>query len=150
MTAKRKYIYVAFNKRRQKHNCFNACFAHERSWKDIAEANGHDPTTISKEIKNNQIISNPLKFNSKILCKKSDRFPYVWNLSKEIYDMHSKKYEAQAPLWYLDQLEDFIPLFLWFYIRISTFKITIERQNAYEKVGFCRVFEIICYIYSCK
>ena len=100
--------------------------------------------------KNNKIISNPLKLKSKILCKKLDRFPYVWNLSKEIYDMHSKKNEAQAPLWYLDQLEDFIPLFLWFYVRISTFKITIERQNAYEKVGFCRVFEIICYIWPCK
>ena len=35
--------------------------AHERSWKDIAEAIGCDPTTISKEIKNNQIISNSSK-----------------------------------------------------------------------------------------
>ena len=51
--------------------------AHERSCKDIAEAIGCDPTKISKEIKNNKIISNPLKFNSKILCKKLDRFPYA-------------------------------------------------------------------------
>ena len=81
-------------------NTIASMLAHERSCKDIAEAIGCDPTKISKEIKNNKIISNPLKFSSKILCKKLDRFPYVWNLSKEIYDMHSKKNEAQAPLWY--------------------------------------------------
>ena len=35
--------------------------AHERSWKEIGEAIECDPTTISKEIKNNQIISNSSK-----------------------------------------------------------------------------------------
>lgn len=34
---------------------------HERSCKDIAEANGRNPTAKSKEIKNNQIISNSSK-----------------------------------------------------------------------------------------
>ena len=58
-------------------NTIASMLAHERSCKDIAEAIGCDPTKISKEIKNNKIISNPLKFNSKILCKKLDRFPYV-------------------------------------------------------------------------
>jgi len=58
-------------------NTIASMFAHERSCKDIAEAIGCDPTTISKEIKTNRIISNPSKLKSKILCKKLDRFLYV-------------------------------------------------------------------------
>lgn len=58
-------------------NTIASMLAHERSCKDIAEAIGCDPTTISKEIKKNRIISNPSKLRSKILCKKLDRFPYV-------------------------------------------------------------------------
>ena len=58
-------------------NTIASMLAHERSCKDIAEAIGCDPTTISKEIKKNRIISNPSKLKSKILCKKLDRFPYV-------------------------------------------------------------------------
>lgn len=58
-------------------NMIASMLAHERSCKDIAEAIGCDPTTISKEIKKNRIISNPSKLKSKILCKKLDRFPYV-------------------------------------------------------------------------
>ena len=51
-------------------NTIASMLAHERSCKDIAEAIGCDPTTISKEIKKNRIISNPSKLKSKILCKK--------------------------------------------------------------------------------
>ena len=58
-------------------NTIASMLAHEKSCKDIAEAIGCDPTTISKEIKKNRIISNPSKLKSKILCKKLDRFPYV-------------------------------------------------------------------------
>ena len=42
-------------------NTIASMLAHERSWKDIAETIGCDPTAISKEIKNNQIISNSSK-----------------------------------------------------------------------------------------
>lgn len=72
-------------------NAIVSMLAHERNCKDIDEAIGCDSTIISKEIKKNQIISNPSKLKSKILCKKLDRFPYVWNLFKKIYDMYSKK-----------------------------------------------------------
>lgn len=58
-------------------NTIASMLAHEKSCKDIAEAIGCDPTTISKEIKKNRIISNPSKLKSKMLCKKLDRFPYV-------------------------------------------------------------------------
>ena len=44
---------------------------------EIAKAIGCDPTTISKEIKKNRIISKEAKGDKKILCKKLDRFPYV-------------------------------------------------------------------------
>ena len=42
-------------------NTIASMFAHERSYKEIGEAIECDPTTISKEIKNNQIISNSSK-----------------------------------------------------------------------------------------
>ena len=58
-------------------NAIASMLVHKRSCKDIAEAIRCDPTTISKEIKKNRIISNPSKLKLKILCKKSDRFPYM-------------------------------------------------------------------------
>lgn len=66
-------------------NTIASMLAHERSCKDIAEAIGCDPTTISKEIKKNRIISNPSKLKSKILCKKLDRFPYVCGTCSKKY-----------------------------------------------------------------
>ena len=58
-------------------NTIATILAHERSCKEIDEAIGCDPTTISKEINKNQIISNPSKLKPKMLCKKLDRFSYV-------------------------------------------------------------------------
>lgn len=66
-------------------NTIASMLAHERSCKDIAEAIGCDPTTISKEIKKNRIISNPSKLKSKIPCKKLDRFPYVCGICPKKY-----------------------------------------------------------------
>ena len=51
--------------------------SHGASCKDIANAIGCDPTTISKEIKKNRVISKEAKGDKKILCKKLDRFPFV-------------------------------------------------------------------------
>lgn len=51
--------------------------AHKAKCIDIANAIGCDPTTISKEIKKNRIISKEAKGDKKILCKKLDRFPFV-------------------------------------------------------------------------
>lgn len=51
--------------------------SHGASCKDIANAIGCDPTTISKEIKRNRVISKEAKGDKKILCKKLDRFPFV-------------------------------------------------------------------------
>ena len=51
--------------------------SHKAKCKDIAKAIGCDPTTISKELKKNRIISKEAKENRKILCKKLDRFPFV-------------------------------------------------------------------------
>jgi len=65
--------HLTFNDRK----LISSMLAHERNCKDIANAIGCDPTTISKEIKKNRIISNGAKTQSKILCKKLDRFPYV-------------------------------------------------------------------------
>ena len=50
---------------------------HKATCKEIAERIGCDPTTISKEIKKNRVISKEAKGNKKILCKKLDRYPYV-------------------------------------------------------------------------
>ena len=50
---------------------------HKATCKEIAERIGCDPTTISKEIKKNRVISKEAKINKKILCKKLDRYPYV-------------------------------------------------------------------------
>ena len=44
---------------------------------DIAKEIGCDPTTISKEVKKNRIISKEAKYNSKILCKKLEKFPFI-------------------------------------------------------------------------
>ena len=51
---------------------------HRAKCKEIAAEIGCDPTTISKEIKKNRIISKPAKnVNDKTLCKKLDKFPFV-------------------------------------------------------------------------
>ena len=50
---------------------------HKATCKDIANAIGCDPTTISKEIKKYRIISKEAKGDKKILCKKLERFPFV-------------------------------------------------------------------------
>lgn len=51
--------------------------AHKATCKEIAERIGCDPTTISKEIKKNRVISKEGKGDKKFLCKKLDRFPFV-------------------------------------------------------------------------
>lgn len=52
--------------------------SHKQTCVSIAREIGCDPTTISKEIKRNRIISKEAQLgNKKILCKKLDRFPYV-------------------------------------------------------------------------
>ena len=53
--------------------------AHKATCKEIAERIGCDPTTISKEIKKNRVISKEAKGDKKILCKKLERFPFVCN-----------------------------------------------------------------------
>lgn len=50
-------------------NAIASMVAHERSCKDIAEAIGCDPATISKEIKKNQIISIPLMLNQRFFVR---------------------------------------------------------------------------------
>lgn len=50
---------------------------HKATCKEISERIGCDPTTISKEIKKNRVISKEAKGNKKILCKKLDRYPYI-------------------------------------------------------------------------
>lgn len=44
---------------------------------EIARVLGKDPTSISKEIKRNRIISKEGKGKEKFLCKKLEKFPYV-------------------------------------------------------------------------
>lgn len=51
--------------------------AHKRTCASIAQDIGCDPTTVSKEVKTNRVISKSAKGDKKILCKKLDRFPYV-------------------------------------------------------------------------
>ena len=51
--------------------------AHKATCKEIAERIGCDPTTISKEIKKNRVITKEAKGDKKILCKKLERFPFV-------------------------------------------------------------------------
>ena len=55
----------------------SSMLAHGAKCIEIATAIGCDPTTISKEIKKNRIISKEAKFDKKILCKKLERFPFV-------------------------------------------------------------------------
>ena len=54
---------------KENRNTIASILAHERSWKDISEAIGCDSTTISKEIKKNQIISNPSKLNQRFFAR---------------------------------------------------------------------------------
>ena len=51
--------------------------AHKARCIEIANKIGCDPTTISKEIKKNRVITKEAKGDKKILCKKLERFPYV-------------------------------------------------------------------------
>ena len=51
--------------------------SHKAKCIDIANRIGCDPTTISKEIKKNRIISKEAKGDKKIICRKLGRFPYV-------------------------------------------------------------------------
>ena len=55
----------------------SSMLAHKATCKEIAERIGCDPTTISKEIKKNRVVSKEAKGDRKILCKKLERFPYV-------------------------------------------------------------------------
>ena len=59
--------------------------AHDKSCAAIAEEIGCDPTTIAKEIKKNRIISKESKTNSKFLCKKLEKFPYICRDCKHKY-----------------------------------------------------------------
>ena len=45
---------------------------------DIAKTIGCDPTKIAKEVKKNRIISKEAKYKDKFLCKKLEKFSYVW------------------------------------------------------------------------
>ena len=59
--------------------------------------------------------------------------------------MHSKKNETQTPLWYLDQLEDFIPLFYDFmsgYRHLTSRLNVTMRKNKWGFAGFLRLFAI--------
>ena len=51
--------------------------AHKATCREIAERIGCDPTTVSKEIKKNRVISKEAKGDRKFLCKKLERFPFV-------------------------------------------------------------------------
>ena len=51
--------------------------AHKARCIEIARKIGCDPTTISKEIKKNRIISKEAKGDKKILCKKLEKYPFV-------------------------------------------------------------------------
>ena len=51
--------------------------SHKATCKEIADRIGCDPTTISKEIKKNRVISKEAKGDKKILCKKLERYPFV-------------------------------------------------------------------------
>lgn len=51
--------------------------SHKATCREIAERIGCDPTTVSKEIEKNRIVSKEAKGSKKILCRKLDRFPYV-------------------------------------------------------------------------
>lgn len=59
--------------------------AHDKSCAAIADEIGSDPTTIAKEIKKNRIISKESKMNSKFLCKKLEKFPYICRDCKHKY-----------------------------------------------------------------
>lgn len=59
--------------------------AHDKSCTTIAEEIGCDPTTIAKEIKKNRIISKESKTNSRFLCKKLEKFPYICRDCKHKY-----------------------------------------------------------------
>ena len=82
--------------------------AHGNKCCEIAEAVGCDPTAIAKEIKRNRIVSKDAsKGQSKILCKKLDKWPYVCGTCKHKYTdccflqlkydpmLAQKKYEAK-------------------------------------------------------
>ena len=115
-------------------NTIASMLAHERSCKDIAEAIGCDPTTISKEIKNNQIISNPSKLNSKIICKKLDRFPYVCGTCPKKYmtcTLRKTKHKLSYGI-YINK--NFIPLFYDFmsvYRRLKA-RLIVKTQTKSE------------------
>ena len=51
--------------------------SHGLKCNQIAQNIGCDPTSISKEIKRNRIISKPSKLNKNSMCRKLDRFPFV-------------------------------------------------------------------------
>ena len=51
--------------------------SHKARCIEIANKIGCDPTTISKEIKKNRIISKEAKGDKKILCKKLEKYPFV-------------------------------------------------------------------------
>ena len=92
-------------------NTIPLMLAHERKLQRYSEANGSNPTSISKEIKNNQIISNPSKLNSKILCKKLDRFPYVCGTCPKKYTTCTLRKTKHKLSYGIYINKNFIPLF---------------------------------------
>lgn len=64
----------------------NSMLAHGSRCCEMAEEIGCDPTTIAKEIKRNRVVSRDAsKGQSKILCKKLDKWPYVCGACKHKY-----------------------------------------------------------------
>ena len=56
--------------------------SHKATRKEIADRIGCDPTTISKEIKKNRVISKEAKGDKKILCRRleihpKEKMPYI-------------------------------------------------------------------------
>ena len=64
---------------------------------DIGNLLGLDPTSISKEVKRNRIVSKETSSNiTNTICKKTLRFPYVCNSCSDKYHCRYKQYRYEA------------------------------------------------------
>ena len=90
----KKWKHINFEQRKT----IASCIAHKMKLKDIAELLYLDPTGVSREVKRNRTIVEPIKSN-KDICSTLTRWPYVCSNCKKRYkDCPFNKYYYNAKL----------------------------------------------------
>ncbi|MEA5018690.1 MAG: hypothetical protein VB009_08290, partial [Erysipelotrichaceae bacterium] len=64
---------------------------------DIGNLLGLDPSSVSKEVKRNRIVSKEASSNiTNTICKRTLRFPYVCNSCRDKYNCRKRQYRYEA------------------------------------------------------